>query len=390
MSARKMLLQPSPLSGPYKRKEEQHFFKYFVEVTAPAISRSRISVPFWRDVFPQVAWHLKGTRYALLAMSMGFDESTKDLFARLPEHHYRQTVLDYESRAMSSVNQESPSVEGVLVTSMAFWMISLITGNYSRSLQHCYFIQKILYDLKHPEKCNPMVLQYCTFISETSLEYFRATRGPCVRHPSTSVLDCEASCFVPEDHPLSIRVANTLLHLREALPELVTCRELFNSRTQPHTRGTSVMEILDKLVGEVRFLIRRWADYKHLGLPKDFESRAKAQIPFTLSPFTSIMTKLRDFIEEDESASISFPFLDLQIKVTIPNLCIDTSQGPLRMIGDLAFMLFHGGVWENKMYANNKLREDLVLTMMKDWTTEEERSLFFAANELCASVTPAP
>jgi hypothetical protein len=187
-----------PSSSPYRQKTEQYLFKFFIEVAAASVSRSKISAYYWLGVFPQVAHDTSSVRDCLLAVSSAFHSTSGGIFnTNSDSATAAASCIAYEGRAMRALSQGSPSLSEVLNTSMAFWITSMVLGDWGLSMQHLYYCLKIIRGLPDRSNFDQMQLRYQEALASIGLKYFRTTRGPCAKHGAEAdYLDCEVTCFV--------------------------------------------------------------------------------------------------------------------------------------------------------------------------------------------------
>jgi Fungal Zn(2)-Cys(6) binuclear cluster domain len=323
------LLQPS---GSYRSAGEQYYLKYFLEVAASSVSRSAISSSFWKVVFPQVAWTVPATKDALLSTAItcrhitDYVESDK---AAIELNPYGATL---QNRAIRSLISDSPPLEAVLIACQGFWLTSMLYGDWARSLQHSYHALKLCAGIVDRRKHDFVVLQYSEWLARSCLGYFRATRGPCPVHPAApghqrpDLLVCDASCYIPEEVPREMRIADALCHLGPVAFALSDYRTALLSREVRHSQNDRVADLLEKSLVEVRKLEARWSNFDDLGLNQERMSEARLKVPFTHSPFTPVLRDLNDFIENDEKSGFSFAELELRLRVTMPNFGMSTDR----------------------------------------------------------------
>lgn len=339
----KLLRQYLQPNGPYKWAQEQYYFKYFVEVAAAAVSRSGISSSFWSLAFPQMAWSFPATKDALLSSAMMFQNSRDSLIKTRDKLTLSRPGLVYESRSMRSLVDEQPPLEAVLVASSAFWMNSLISGNWDRCLQHAYHVLRLVTGVQDRSKHDLLILRYSEGWAKFCLAYHRTTRGPCPLHPPKQgagppdFLACEASCYMPEVYPLEVRIADGLYHLQDVPSALSEYRNILNLRAVRHSQHDRILQLLQKTLNETQFLKDSWSDFGGFGLDAETMRLAEKQIPFTRSPFPSILRDLGNYIEWDQDSKVNFIELELRTRVLIPNFGVSVGRDDPRVIAD--FML---------------------------------------------------
>lgn len=340
-----------PSSSPYRRDNEQYLFKFFVEVAAASVSRSDISAQFWLGSFPQVAYSNQSVRDCLLAVSAAFHEASDKIFNN-DSRGSALSCLAYETRAMQALSRGQPTTYEVLNTSMAFWVTSMVVGDWGLSLQHLYHCLKIVTGGVDTSHLEPTQLRYMTALAVIGLQYFRTTRGTCKLHGAGEFLACEASCYTPENVPFPERVADALYHLRNALPVFELCLELLRGRTVPHSREVTIDNILQKQIREIRFLSSAWADTERMKLSADRWRVAQSKAPFTASPFEVTLANLIRYIVNDQhSTDINFLQLELQTRVAIPHLVASTSRGNPLLVEDSLALMYYGGYVEGMLKA---------------------------------------
>lgn len=345
-----------PSDSPYRRQNEQYLFKFFIEVVGAAVSRSNISAYYWLGAFPQIAYETSSVRDTLLAAAAAFHQASGDVFVQTPPSVGLDSLV-YEGRAMRALSQGCPSTHEVLSTSMAFWISSLCVGNWKISLQHLYHSLKIISALKDPSKYDQMHLRYQAGLAKVGLAYFRTTRGPCKKHGPGDFLNCDAECYTPEEKPYAHRVADSLHHLQAALPSFEMCMDLLQTRMDPHSHQAELETMLRKQIGEVRFLIASFSDFKRYGIkPKEW-SEGREVAPYTDSAFDAVLSDLLRYIVNDQySTGLAFQELELRTRVTIPNLIAATARGHYRMIQDSIALVLHGGYTEGLLKVKGNLR----------------------------------
>ena len=258
---------------------------------------------------------------------------------------------------MRALSQGNPSVHEVLNTSMAFWVCSMCIGNWDNCLQHLYHSLKIISGLKNPSSHDQMLLRYQAAVAKMGLLYFRTTRGPCKTHGSGDFLSCDAECFKPENKPLAHRMADSLHHLKAALPTFEMCMDLLQTRLEPHSHQSELEGMLEKQVSEVRFLIACFSNIEHYSVTQGEWEAALEHTPYTASPFDPILSDLIRYIVNDQySTGLAFQELELRVRVTIPNMLAATSRGNSRMIQDSIAIILHGGYTEGLLKVKGNFR----------------------------------
>lgn len=331
-----------------------------------AVSRSNISAYYWLGAFPQIAYESTPVRDTLLAAAAAFHQASGDVFVR-QNPAVGISSLIYEGRALRALSQGQPSVHEMLNTSMAFWVCQMCVGNWENSLQHLYHSLKIISGLNTPSSHDQMLLRYQAALAKIGLLYFRTTRGPCKKHGPGDFLSCDAECFKPEDKPLAHRMADSLHHLRAALPTFEMCLDLLQTRMEPHSHQSELEAMLDKQIGEVKYLAASFSNIKQYNVTQDAWDDALKHTPYTASPFDGILSDLIRYLVNDQySTGLAFQELELRVRVTIPNMLAATSRGNYRMIQDSIVLILHSGYTEGllKVKANFKFQGDHVHHLM--------------------------
>ena len=330
-------------SSPYRLMGEQYNIKYFVEVTAAAFARSGISSSFWVLSFPQAAWTERITRDALLSTAINSRHVYNTLLVD------KDTELDlqlspqatnYENRAMRTLVSDPPPIEAILLASQAFWMNAMLFGDWAKSLQHSYHALKLCASVEDRSKHDPIILTYAEGLAQACLRYFRATRGPCSTHipdfqgTGVDLLACDATCYIPENFPVEMRLADSLWHIRHVPSALKDYQKALNMRRSRHSQHGRIVGLLRKSLIETSMLALHWKDLLRSEFDSDVVRKAKATVPFTNSPFPSVLRDLNDLIEKDQDSKISFVELELRLRVTIPNFSVSTSRDHPKIVAD--------------------------------------------------------
>ena len=251
---------------------------------------------------------------------------------------------------MRSLSRGSPSTYEVLNTSMAFWVTSMIVGNWGGSLQHLYYCLKILNSLTDVSSHDQMQLRYQATLARIGLSYFRITRGPCLKHGPGDFLACDPECFIPEEKPFEHRIADAVYHLRAALPTFELCLDLLQNRMDIHSHRAELEAMLNKEIREVKYLISTWSDTKRLQLRPAIWAQALRETPFTSSAFDSVLSDLIRYIVNDQyTTGIVFQELELRTRVTIPHMVASTSRGNALLLQDCLALMLYGGYTEGML-----------------------------------------
>ena len=326
-------------SGPYRGTGEQFNFKYFVEVTAMVVARSGLSSSFWLRLFPQAAWTIPATRDALLSSAI----TSRHVYNTLAQDSLPESGLqlspqgtNYENRAIRSLVSRPPAIEAVLMASLAFWMNSMYLGDWEKSLQHSYHALKLVASVEDPSKHDALILKYTQGLGRSCLGFFRTTRGPCPIHglQRMDLLACDASCYIPEQSSIEMRLADSLYHLRYVPTALADHRKALNSRRLRHSKHVQVEGLLDMIMREVTILQRRWKDIAWNDCDPEKMRESMTIVPFTSSPFPPLLRELNDLIEKDQDSKVVFAILELRMRVTLPNFSASTGRGDLRILKD--------------------------------------------------------
>lgn len=226
------------------------------------------------------------------------------------------------------------------MASQAFWMNAMLFGDWAKSLQHSYHALKLCVSVENRSKHDLIILAYSEALAQACLRYFRATRGPCATHipnlesNGLDLLACDATCYIPENFPVEMRLADSLSHLRDVPSALIDYQKALNARRIRHTQHARIFGLLKKSLIETSVLDFRW---RHL-LRSDFDSdkvrKAEANVPFTNSPFPSVLRDLGDLIDKDQDSKVSFVELELRLRVTIPNFSVSTSRDHPKIVAD--------------------------------------------------------
>ncbi|ETN47037.1 uncharacterized protein HMPREF1541_01227 [Cyphellophora europaea CBS 101466] len=353
-----------PSDSPYRRQNEQYLFKFFVEVAGASVARSNISAYYWLGAFPQIAYETQSVRDCLLAVAAAFHQASGSIFV----DHAQPGVstLVYEGRAMRSLSRGSPSTYEVLNTSMAFWVTSMVIGNWGASLQHLYYCLKIISGLKDPSGYDKMQLQYQGALAKIGLAYFRITRGPCQKHGPGDFLACDAECFEPEEKPFEHRVADALHHMKAAFPSFELCLDLLRNRMEPHTYQAELEAMLEKEIRELKFLIAAWSDTVRVHVLQHVWEEALLQTPYTASPFESVLADLIRFIVNDQySTGLVFQELELRTRVTIPHIVASTARGNGLIVKDSLVLMLYGGYSEGLLKVRGKFEGEHIKRLME-------------------------
>ncbi len=62
--------------------------------------------------------------------------------------------------------------------------------------------------------------------------------------------------------------------------------------------------------------------------------KAEEDVPFTKSPFPSVLRGLSDLIEKDQDSRVSFAELEIGLRSTIPNFSVSTSRDHPKIVAD--------------------------------------------------------
>jgi hypothetical protein len=353
-----------PSDNPYRRRNEQYLFKFFIEVAGATVARSNISGWYWLGAFPQVAFATPSVRNCLLAIAAGFYEASGKMLVAKTEPYDETALMTYELRAMRALSQGKPTTAEVLSTSMAFWVTSMVTGNWSGGMKHLYHCLKIITSLEDVSTFDPMQLRYMFALAKISLAYFRTTRGPCPQHGPGDFLACEAECFVDEPHPFAERLYDALYHLNAALPTFRICLDLLENRAEPHSHQDELASMLKKQIWEITFLLNAWGDTDRMPFSKEDERLAKRRVPFTHSPFESVMSDIIRYIVNDTDSPVLFQELELRTRVAIPHVVCSTSRGELPLVVDALVLMFYGGYTDGYLTVKGKWPNKHVETFM--------------------------
>lgn len=357
-----------PSDSPYRLQDEQYLFKFFVEVAGASVSRSNISAYYWLGAFPQIAYETQSVRDCLLAVAAAFYQASGDIFINTALPAANLSSLVYEGRAMRSLSRGNPSTYEVLNTSMAFWVTSMVVGNWGGSLQHLYYCLKIIDGLTDHSSHDQMQLKYQAVLARIGLSYFRITRGPCTKHGPGPFLACDADCFIPEDKPFEYRIADTLHHLKAALPTFELCLELLRNRMDPHSHREELETMLDKEIREIKYLIATWSDHDHLQIRPDVWAQAVKETPYTASGFDGVLSDLIRYIVNDQySTGIVFQELELRTRVAIPHIVSSTSRGSGVLLQDCLALILYGGYSDGmlKVKGNFELQSPHIRWLME-------------------------
>ena len=329
--------------SPYRLVAEQYNFKYFVEVIAMGVARSGISSSFWLIGFPQAAWSEEATRDALLSSAINFRHTYDSLVASKPTEPRLQLSsqgTSYENRAIRSLVSDPPSIEGILMASQAFWLNAMIIGDWGRSLQHSYHSLKLCSTVKDRSKHDLLVMKYAEALAQCCLGYFQITRGPCPIHTPkqgmriANLLACDASCYIPEENPIEMRIADSLYHLRHVPSALVDHSKALNARRVRHSQHDRLVSLLEKSLMETSMFNLRWSHLVQSNFSRAKMGIAQAKVPFTKSPFPSVLRDLNDLIEKDQDSKVSFIELELRLRVTMPNFSVSTGRNYPPVLAD--------------------------------------------------------
>lgn len=330
-------------SSPYRLMGEQYNFKYFVEVTAAAVARSGISSSFWLLSFPQAAWTDRSTRDALLSSAINFRHIYTSLLVEKSTDSDLQLnpqATNYENRAMRTLVSDPPPIEAILMASQAFWFNAMVFGDWGKSLQHSYHSLKLCASVKNRSKHDLVILAYSEGLAQACLRYFRATRGPCAIHmpklesKGLDLLACDATCYTPENLPVEMRLADSLYHLLHVPSALIDYQKALNARRVRHSQYGRIAALLRKSLIETSMLECRWRDLLWSEFDSDKVRKAEANVPFTNSPFPSVLRDLGDLIEKDQDSKVLFVELELRLRVTIPNFSVSTSRDHPKIVAD--------------------------------------------------------
>ena len=347
------------LAGPYRSPQEQQSFKFFIEVAASSIARSGISGSFWLLAVPQAAWSETAVRDTLLSISTNFDNIEKEVSGSEAYEKTSKLALGYQNKALHSVARDTPSLESVLIIAMGLWVTSMLEGDYAKTLSHAYYAAKIVRSIKDRSKHDLLILKYAEGLGAAALQYFRHTRGPCPIHPVGALLDCDLTCFEPEEMPTEIRVADMLHHLRGYLPALAACKHALETRNVPHSMLGRLQELLGKQIRETNFLISCWSDADRLGIPPRKLAEAAAVTPYTASPFPPILYVLMDLINKDQESKVSFQEIELRLRVTTPNAAIATARRSPLLRGDAGTLLFFSSFLDGRLELTTPWKKEI-------------------------------
>ncbi len=161
---------------------------------------------------------------------------------------------------MRSLISDAPPIEAILMASQAFWMNAMLYGDWAKGLQYSYHALKLYASVKDPSKHDLVALKYSGGLAWCCLSYFRATRGPCPLHCSSwghsesDLLACNAACFIPEDFPIEMRLADSLYHLRHVPSSLIDCQKAPNARRLQHSQHGHIAGLLETSLFETSIL----------------------------------------------------------------------------------------------------------------------------------------
>ncbi|RMD40107.1 hypothetical protein DV735_g5026, partial [Chaetothyriales sp. CBS 134920] len=339
-------LQPS---GIYKTEEEQALLKYFLQAGAPALARSNISVAFWQEKFPRIAYQNEGVKAALMLCALNLRSGYNHIRLQIPVTGLNPQAVAYENQVIKGLVQATPSIESILIASCALWMASLTVGEWAKALQHCFHALRIIEGLQDRSKCDPLVLRFTETLSRSALGYFRLTRGPC---QPTSV---------------ELRLADTLYHLSKALASLDHFQRRLESRRQQHKDHDSLLELVHRQQREIRYLSRRWSDISHTGVDPELFKASAGAVPITLSPFTQVYTMMADLIEHDEQSRFTYKEVELHMRMMLTNFMAASCQNHPVLLADMYLSM----AWRRNFSSNAAQRSNSPRVLVNDMANQE-------------------
>lgn len=305
---------------------ERHSLKFFINLTAAMVSRSRIAPHFWQTLVPRAAWMYPSVRHALLATAISCESLLKRDGSTSGGKRLDLQVLGHTSKAVQSLLANNVPLDVVLLTSATLGILDLFKGNWDTACTHVTFGAKVAKEARSDSDSDPFISFYCQAF---------ASALPTILNRAQS----DAAAHVPEE--------NSVVRLKEAVESLRLAIASFDE-VMPRVKQYEgeardrILLVIHNAKVETGWILQRWEsllqqEIDQSSLPND---GAMVNLHRVESPWSAIMKGLNEHLDTGGAFDVSK--FEVAMERTMPFFTLAKS-GPNRKMREDAVELMYLG-----------------------------------------------
>lgn len=318
------LLSPS---SPYGNHTEQRSLKFFTDMTAAMVGRSRSAPYFWATLVPQAAWQHPSARNAMMAAATAHEALfTKSSTSSSRPSAEKQTVT-YASRAITHLLNEKVPLDVVMLTSATLGILELFKGNWRTACTHVTSGAKLAEQARLDPVNNAYISFYCQAFASALPGVLKWTEGESV---------------IGEAEP------NTIVRLSEAIRSLELALASFNDSLpkvdciEDEVTRSRITTVLMNGKLEVGRLLLLWQDLLAQEIadhPNEFKN-IFVSLERIESPWSSVIRELDLFLEEGGCLDVAK--FEVAMERTLPFFTLSKSGPNIKMREAAVEIMFFG------------------------------------------------
>lgn len=280
---------------------ERESLRFFIDVTASMIARSRVAPYFWKKLVPQAAWSYPSVRHAVLASSI----SSQALLRQASDGEQKAAdlkVLVHSTKAVQSLLSDKVPLDVVLLTSAIMAILDLFKGEWDTACTHVTHGAKLARMARKDPHNEPFIAFYC--------EAFASALPQILKNAQ-------------EGQKRALIEKNGLVRLDEALRSLRLANLSFDETLLKllHYQGPErnrIITMIQNAKAETDWVLPRWeALYREeLQRTSPPDEDVKVNIHRIESPFSAVMANLNEHL--DNGGPFDFQKFEVTMERTMP------------------------------------------------------------------------
>lgn len=298
---------------PYINSERESL-RFFIDVTASMVARSRVAPYFWKKLIPQAAWTYPSVRHAVLAASI----SSQSLLRQATDGEQNAAelqVLRHSTKAVQSLLTEKVPLDVVLLTSATMGILDLYNGQWDTACTHVTHGAKLAKLARQDPKNEPFISFYCEAFASALPQILKNAQENKSKGPA------EKNGLVRLDEAIrSLKLAN--VSFDETLPKLLN---------YPGQQRDRIITIIHNAKAEIDWILPRWEALYHEEQQTTSPPRedVRVNIHRIESPFSQVMANLNEHL--DNGGPFDFTTFDVNMERTMPFYTCAKAGPHLRM-----------------------------------------------------------
>lgn len=298
---------------PYFR-DERESLRFYIDVTASMVARSRVAPYFWKKLVPQAAWTYSSVRHAVLASSVASQALLRQATGS-EQKAVELQVLTHSTKAVQSLLTEKVPLDVVLLTSAIMGILDLFNGQWDTACTHVTHGAKLAEMARKDPHNEPFISFYCEAFASALPQILKKAQ---------------------EGQQRSLVEKNGLVRLHEAVRSLQLANVSFDETLSKMSsyRGPQcdrIITMIHNAKAEINWILPQWEELYREESQRTSppEEDMKVNIHRIESPFSQVIANLNDHL--DNGGSFDFAKFEVTMERTMPFYTCAKAGPHLRM-----------------------------------------------------------